>query len=129
MSAGLGAGSRVAPLNAASPLAFSQDCHVFWLTSHYGRKQQSPSRLRLLPTCHVYTLRLYGLPGARPNVGATLTFEDARFEYGERRFVTLGLLSGIPVSIVHTEDPHEIRIISFRKATSREEALLSQGFA
>jgi len=32
----------------------------------------------------------------------------------------LGLLAGIPVSIVHTESEHEIRIISFRKATQRE---------
>jgi uncharacterized DUF497 family protein len=30
------------------------------------------------------------------------------------------LLFGIPVSIVHTETPHEIRIISFRKASKRE---------
>jgi len=55
--------------------------------------------------------------------GATFTFEDDRFAYGERRFVTLGLLSGIPVSIVHTEEPHEIRVVSFRKATTREAAL------
>lgn len=52
--------------------------------------------------------------------GATYTFEDDRFSYGERRLVTLGLLAGIPVSIVHTETDHEIRVISFRKATSRE---------
>jgi len=55
--------------------------------------------------------------------GATFTFEDDRFAYGERRFVTLGLLSGIPVSIVHTETSHEIRVMSFRKATTREAAL------
>ena len=52
--------------------------------------------------------------------GTTYTFEDDRFSYGEQRFVTLGLLAGIPVSIVHTETDHEIRIISFRKATNRE---------
>jgi uncharacterized DUF497 family protein len=52
--------------------------------------------------------------------GVTFTFEDDRFAYGEQRFVTLGLLAGIPVSIVHTENEHEIRIISFRKATRRE---------
>ena len=52
--------------------------------------------------------------------GVTFTFEDNRFSYGEQRFVTLGLLAGIPVSIVHTETTHEIRIISFRKATKRE---------
>ncbi|MDZ4252612.1 MAG: BrnT family toxin [Sulfuritalea sp.] len=52
--------------------------------------------------------------------GVTFTFEDDRFPYGEQRFVTLGLLAGIPVSIVHTESEHEIRIISFRKASQRE---------
>ena len=60
--------------------------------------------------------------------GATFTFEDDRFAYGEARFVTLGLLSGIPVSIVHTETAHEIRIISFCKATSGEARLFIEGF-
>ena len=55
--------------------------------------------------------------------GATYTFEDDRFPYGEQRFITLGLLAGIPVSIIHTETDHEIRIISFRKATAREASL------
>ena len=52
--------------------------------------------------------------------GLTFTFEDDRFSYGEQRFITLGLLAGIPVSIAHTENDHEIRVISFRKATPRE---------
>ena len=52
--------------------------------------------------------------------GLTFTFEDDRFSYGEQRFVTLGLLDGVPVSLVHTETSHEIRVISFRKATPRE---------
>ncbi|WP_297899541.1 BrnT family toxin [Metallibacterium sp.] len=52
--------------------------------------------------------------------GLAFTFEDDRFAYGEQRFVTLGLLAGTPVSIVHTETEHEIRVISFRKATQRE---------
>lgn len=51
--------------------------------------------------------------------GVTYTFEDDRLSYGEQRFVTLGLLAGIPVSVVHTEIEHEIRVISFRKATKR----------
>ena len=65
---------------------------------------------------------------ARVFAGPTFTFEDDRFAYGEGRFVTLGLLSGIPVSIVHTETSYEIRIISFRKATAREAAIFFQGF-
>ena len=50
----------------------------------------------------------------------TFTFEDDRFSYGEQRFVTLGLLAGVLVSVVHTESEHEIRVISFRKAAKRE---------
>jgi uncharacterized protein len=58
--------------------------------------------------------------------GPTYTFEDDRFAYGKQRFVTLGLLQGIPVSIVHTETEDEIRIISFRKATKHEAEILFQ---
>ena len=52
--------------------------------------------------------------------GVTFTFEDDRFHYSEQRFITLGLLAGVPVSIAHTETEHEIRVISFSKATRRE---------
>ena len=56
--------------------------------------------------------------------GATFTFEDDRFRYDEQRFVTLGFLDGIPVSIVHTETKDRIHVISFRKAAKRETAIL-----
>ena len=59
--------------------------------------------------------------------GVTYTFEDDRFSYGEQRFVTLGLLAGVPVSNVHTETEHEIRIISFRKASKRETQIYFNG--
>jgi len=68
-------------------------------------------------------LKVHGLDFVdAPSVfeGATYTFEDDRFSYSEQRFVTLGLLAGVPVSIIHTENAHEIRVISFRKATKRE---------
>ena len=71
-------------------------------------------------------LKLHGLDFANgPAVfaGATFTYEDDRMAYGEQRFVTLGLLDGVPVSIVHTETDHEIHFISFRKATRRETTL------
>jgi len=58
--------------------------------------------------------------------GATFTYEDDRFRYDEQRFVTLGLLQGTPLSIVHTETTDGIHIISFRKATKRETAILFQ---
>lgn len=64
--------------------------------------------------------RLDFIDAPRVFEGTTYTFEDDRFSYGEQRFVTLGLLAGIPVSVVHTESEYEIRIISFRKATKRE---------
>ena len=55
--------------------------------------------------------------------GPTFTYEDARFDYSEQRFVTLGLLEGLVVSIVHTESSRLIRVISFRKATKHEQAI------
>ena len=55
--------------------------------------------------------------------GPTFTFEDTRFAYDETRYVTLGVLRGVVVSIVHTETPRMIRIISFRKATKNEQTI------
>jgi len=60
--------------------------------------------------------------------GCTLTVEDTRFEYGERRFVTLGLLEGRVVAVVHTETARKIRIISIRKATRREQEAYFENF-
>jgi uncharacterized protein len=56
--------------------------------------------------------------------GPTVTYEDERFVYGEQRFVTLGLLDGVAVSIAHTETTDHIHVISFRRATRHEEAFL-----
>ena len=61
--------------------------------------------------------------------GRTFTFEDTRFHYSERRFITLGLLHHHLVSLVHTENAEEIRIISFRKATRREAQLFFEEVA
>ncbi len=61
------------------------------------------------------------MDAARVFRGPTYTYEDDRFHYEERRFVTLGLLNGLPVSLVHTETSDQIRVISFRKATKREQ--------
>jgi uncharacterized protein len=52
--------------------------------------------------------------------GFTLTAEDDRDSYGERRFLTLGLLEDQVVSVAHTEQDEDIRIISIRKATKHE---------
>ena len=55
--------------------------------------------------------------------GPTLTFEDDRKDYGEQRWVTLGLLQATVVVIVHTERADEIHIISMRKAERDEQHL------
>ncbi|MEA5504214.1 BrnT family toxin [Halotia wernerae UHCC 0503] len=48
----------------------------------------------------------------------TVTVEDDRYNYGEQRFVTFGLLQGRVIAAVHTENDDLIRIISARKATN-----------
>lgn len=56
--------------------------------------------------------------------GPTATYEDRRFDYQEQRFVTLGLLNGVAVSIVHLESRTRIHVISFRRATRHEQRYL-----
>ena len=53
--------------------------------------------------------------------GDRVTVVDDRFEYGETRYVTLGLLRGRVIAVAHTESDDLIRIISARKATKNEE--------
>ena len=60
--------------------------------------------------------------------GATFMFEDDRFEYGEDRYIALGLLKGQVIVIAHTERNELIRIISMRKATKYEQQLYFQSF-
>ena len=45
--------------------------------------------------------------------GRTATLEDDRFDYSERRLITVGYLGAVPVLIVHTETDRHIRVISF----------------
>lgn len=56
--------------------------------------------------------------------GPTFTYEDDRFDYPEQRYVTLGFLKGMPVSIVHTETDKLVRVLSLRKATRIEGIIL-----
>jgi uncharacterized DUF497 family protein len=55
--------------------------------------------------------------------GPTFTFEDEREDYGEERWVRLGLLRDKVVVIVHTETEDEIRVISMREADKDEQLL------
>ncbi len=68
-------------------------------------------------------LRKHGIDFAHaPEIfdGLTLTAEDGRYDYGEQRFLTLGMLEGQVVSVAHTESAGGIRIISIRRATRHE---------
>jgi uncharacterized DUF497 family protein len=52
-----------------------------------------------------------------------LTLLDDRFDYGEIRFLTLGMLNGRVVAVSHTETDEVTRIISVRKASKDEEEI------
>ena len=58
--------------------------------------------------------------------GTCITFEDRRANYGEERFITLGLLLGRVVVIAHTPRGEKTRIISMRKANSREKKIYQE---
>jgi len=58
--------------------------------------------------------------------GITCTIEDRRFDYGERRFITLGMLRDTVVVMAHTETQATFRIFSMRKATRNEQDLYFQ---
>jgi len=60
--------------------------------------------------------------------GITFAFEDDRFEYGEDRFITLGLLRETVVVIAHTERNDTVRVISMRKGTNNEQRLYFENF-
>ena len=56
--------------------------------------------------------------------GPCVTFVDNRMDYGELRLITLGLLAGRTVVIVHAPRAGDItRIISMRKANRREQKI------
>ena len=55
--------------------------------------------------------------------GRCVSFEDDRFDYGEQRFITIGLLEGRVVVVAHTTRGENVRIISMRKANKRERTI------
>jgi hypothetical protein len=52
----------------------------------------------------------------------TFSFADDREDYGEDRYITVGVLRGDFVLVVHTERGNSTRIISMRRANEREKA-------
>ena len=61
--------------------------------------------------------------------GPCVTFEDDRFDYGEARLITLGLLAGRLVVIAHAPRGEASRIISMRKANRREQEIYQKRLA
>ena len=59
----------------------------------------------------------------------SIKFEDNRYGYGEQRFITLGLLGGRVVLLAHTEVADEIRVISMREGTKREQIIFFQSLS
>jgi uncharacterized DUF497 family protein len=75
------------------------------------------------PEKRVANLKKHGLDfvdAEKVFAGHTLTRPDNRFDYGEARFSTMGLLGDGVVVIAHTETEDEIHIISMRKAERDE---------
>jgi uncharacterized protein len=58
--------------------------------------------------------------------GPCVTFADDRFNYGEDRLLTLGLLAGRVVLIAHVLRGEVTRIISMRKANRREQKIYKE---
>lgn len=59
--------------------------------------------------------------------GACVTFADDRFDYGEKRLISLGVLAGRTVVIAHSPRGDDAtRIISMRKANRREQKIYQE---
>ena len=55
--------------------------------------------------------------------GETITFEDDRKDYGERRYITLGLLERWVIVVVHTYAMIMFELFLWRKANEREKKI------
>ena len=59
--------------------------------------------------------------------GRFLSQQDARRDYGEARFVALGMSQGRLLRVVYTRRDGDIRIISAWKASSHDRKIFDQG--
>ena len=59
---------------------------------------------------------------ARVIVGVTVTNEDRRYDYGEQRFQTYGLLNDRVVMFAWTPIDGGLRVMSMRKCNDKEQA-------
>jgi len=58
--------------------------------------------------------------------GSILMVQDDRFDYGEERYVALGLFDGVVLSVVFTERDGDVRLISARKASRNERKIFQE---
>ena len=58
--------------------------------------------------------------------GDVVIIPDERFDYGETRFLLIGILKSQVVVVAYTERGENIRIISARKATKNEQIFYFQ---
>jgi uncharacterized DUF497 family protein len=61
--------------------------------------------------------------------GDVVLLPDERFDYGEPRFIALGILKSQVVVVAYTERDENIRVISARKATKNEQIYYFQEIA
>jgi len=77
------------------------------------------------------TLRERGLDFTDASIvfaGLTITVEDARWDYGEARFQTVGFLAERMVMVVWTPRNKARHIISMRKCNDREKKIYQKQF-
>jgi hypothetical protein len=58
--------------------------------------------------------------------GDVVIIPDERFDYGETRFLLIGILKSQVIVVAYTERGENIRIISARKATKNEQIYFFQ---
>ena len=63
------------------------------------------------------------------NDAFALVEQDLSEDYGEDRFVAIGMVEGVLITVVYTERGERIRIISARKANAHEQRKYYQGQA
>lgn len=88
-------------------------------------------RIEYDPTKRETTLRDRGLDMADAGTifdGPTITIEDDRREYGETRYISVGFPVGRMVFVAWTLRGDARRIISLRKANTREQETYSSRF-
>jgi uncharacterized DUF497 family protein len=61
--------------------------------------------------------------------GDVVILPDERFDYGETRFIAIGILKSFVIVVAYTERGENIRIISARKATKNEQIYYFQQIA